>query len=352
MISTPSRPTESGNRKIGPMKFIDEATIRVTAGTGGNGCVSFRREKFIPRGGPDGGNGGRGGDVIAAVEQGLITLMDYRYHRHYRAGKGQHGRGQRKNGRQGQSQILKVPPGTCIYDASSGELLADLVDSHQSIALARGGRGGRGNASFKTSIRQAPDFANPGEKGDSREVNLILKLIADVGLIGAPNAGKSTLLAAISRARPKVAQYPFTTITPCLGVVQRENRPPFIVADIPGLIEGAHHGEGLGIKFLRHIERTKILVHLVSLDPSEVLNPLERFEMITKEVVDYSPILGQRDQLIILSKRDLLQDKKALKDIKTHLKKSGYSAWAISAVTGEGMKGLIDVLAERASQHR
>ncbi|MBU1160952.1 MAG: GTPase ObgE, partial [Proteobacteria bacterium] len=252
------------------MKFIDEAMITVQSGDGGKGCVSFRREKFIPRGGPDGGDGGKGGDIILSTTSRKRTLYQFRYQRHFKAKNGAHGQGNQKTGKNGPNLTIELPPGTLVIDGDTGHLIKDLVDTGEIFVILKGGRGGRGNTRFKTSTHRTPRFAQPGEPGETRTLKLELKLLADVGIIGLPNAGKSTLIAAISSARPKIANYPFTTLTPSLGVVQTGWAEPFVVADIPGLIKGAHQGTGLGIKFLRHIERTRILVHLIdvsSIDP-------------------------------------------------------------------------------------
>ncbi|MDO8518593.1 MAG: GTPase ObgE, partial [Deltaproteobacteria bacterium] len=286
------------------MKFIDEAKINVAAGNGGKGCVSFRREKWVPRGGPDGGNGGKGGDVVFKVHEGLTTLMDLQYKKHFKASDGRNGKGSQQDGRGGPDVILHVPPGTLLYDDDSGKCLADLKKLDDTFIVTKGGRGGKGNAFFTTATRQAPRFAQEGEAGEEKNLRLELKLLADVGLIGFPNAGKSTFLSTVSKARPKIADYPFTTLTPFLGVVTHKSYPPFTIADLPGLIEGAHEGHGLGIKFLKHIERTRIFLHLISLGPDEVVPVETRYEKIRKELKAYNPAFARRPQIIVLTKLD------------------------------------------------
>jgi GTP-binding protein len=286
------------------LKFVDEATITVRSGDGGNGCLSFRRERFIPKGGPDGGDGGRGGDVRVAASPRKRTLYDFRSRRQFRAPKGRGGEGGQRTGRSGDDLVIEVPPGTLVYDADDGALLADLTEPGASVVVARGGRGGRGNLHFKSSTHRAPRFAQPGESGETRNLRLELKLLADVGIVGFPNAGKSTLISALSAARPRIADYPFTTVTPNLGVVS-EGGDPFVVADVPGLIEGAHAGAGLGTRFLRHLERTRLLVHLIDAAEIDPDAPLERYQAIQRELAGYSPDLAARPQLVTFSKMDL-----------------------------------------------
>lgn len=324
------------------MKFIDEAVIKVNAGDGGKGCVSFRREKFVPRGGPDGGNGGKGGDIILKATSQLSTLLDFQYKKHFAAGRGTHGKGAQKDGREGGNVLLLVPAGTIVYDHETGEMLEDLADAGATLVAARGGRGGKGNAFFKSSTHQAPRHAQPGEEGESRTLRLELKLLADVGLIGYPNAGKSTLLSVISKARPKIADYPFTTLTPSLGMVAHKSFPPYTVADIPGLIEGAHQGKGLGIDFLKHVDRTKILLHLVSVDSMEELEPLERFRKIQAELKGFSESLASRPQVVLLTKIDLLEGEKALKGLLTSFGKIPFPLFPISSATRKGLDKLLD----------
>jgi GTP-binding protein len=287
------------------VKFIDEATIVVQSGDGGRGCVSFRRERFIPKGGPDGGDGGKGGDVILKVTPSKRTLYHLQNKKHYRAKNGSHGQGSRKTGRGGSDLILVVPCGTIVADAETGEVLHDLVTPEIQVVAVQGGRGGQGNARFKTSTRRTPRFAQPGQPGQTRTLKLELKLLADVGIIGLPNAGKSTLISMLSSAQPKIANYPFTTLTPNLGVVQNQQDEPIVVADIPGLIEGAHEGAGLGIRFLRHVERTRILVHLIDASALAEDNPLDLYHTVNRELGRYSDTLAQKPQLVVLNKLDI-----------------------------------------------
>lgn len=328
------------------MKFIDEAVITVSAGHGGKGCISFRREKYVPRGGPDGGNGGKGGDIIMRTEPGMSTLMDLKYRKSFHASKGAGGKGSNQDGHAGEDVVILVPVGTLVYNQETHELMADLKEPNQFIVIARGGRGGKGNAFFTTSTRQAPRFAQEGEEEENFLLRLELKLLADVGLIGQPNAGKSTFLSVVSKARPKIADYPFTTLSPLLGVVQYKGFPPFTIADIPGLIEGAHQGKGLGIQFLKHVERTKFFLHLVSLGPDELGAPFERFQMIKKELESYSASFKKRKQVIALTKLDLISSKKELKEMMAPFKKKRYPVFAISAVTGEGVEELVEYLVQ------
>ncbi len=327
------------------MRFIDEARIVVQAGRGGDGCVSFRREKYVPRGGPDGGDGGKGGDVVLEATERKQTLLDFRYRRLYRAQRGRHGQGKGKHGRGGRDLVLYVPVGTLVKDAESGKVLADLNVPGMRWVAARGGRGGRGNARFVTSTRQAPRYAEEGREGETRELLLELKLLADVGLVGLPNAGKSTLISAVSAARPKIADYPFTTLVPNLGVVQYGDAEPFVMADIPGLIEGAHQGAGLGIRFLRHIERTKVLVHLV--DAASALkedDPLIPYRTIEKELDRYSEKLRSKARLVALNKMDLVPDPDERKRLVDAYSETGHPVVAISAVTREGLDELLAAL--------
>ena len=287
------------------MRFIDEAKITVQSGNGGSGCVSFRREKFIERGGPDGGDGGGGGDVVLTTAAHKRTLYQFRHQKHLRAGNGKPGEGQQRHGKRGNDLVLELPPGTTVSDAETGEVLKDFTEAGESYVIAKGGRGGQGNKRFATARNQAPRFAQPGEEGETLTLKLELKLLADVGLVGFPNAGKSTLISVISSARPKIANYPFTTLTPNLGMVQPAWGEPFAVADIPGLIEGAHQGTGLGIKFLRHVERTRLLVHLVDASEIDPENPLERYDAINRELTLYSEKLAGKQQLVVLNKLDI-----------------------------------------------
>jgi GTP-binding protein len=317
--------------------FFDEAKIYVKAGDGGNGCVSFRREKYIPFGGPNGGNGGKGGDVYLVVDPHLNTLISFKKRSHFKAQRGSHGRGKNQTGKQGEDLTIAVPPGTVAYDADTGQLLADLVQPGQRALVARGGRGGRGNAAFATPTNQAPRLAEKGEPGRERWLRLELKLIAEVGIVGVPNAGKSTLLAAISAARPKIADYPFTTLEPNLGVVTVDDRD-FVLADIPGLIEGAHAGAGLGHQFLRHVERTRLLIHLLD---GVSADPLGDFRKINEELALFDPQLARKPQVVVLNKMDLPQTQELWPRIRQELKKLELEAMSISAVTGQGVPTLL-----------
>ena len=283
--------------------FIDRAVVRVEAGTGGSGCMSFRREHRVPMGGPDGGDGGRGGDVIVRGDSNLATLLDYTYRDRWEAERGDHGKGANKTGHSGADVILPVPPGTVIRDAETKELVGEILESGDEIIVAKGGRGGKGNAFFQTSTHQAPREWQPGEEGQARTLELELKLIADVGLVGQPNAGKSTLLSVISAARPKIADYPFTTLAPNLGVVQLSDSRTFVVADIPGIIEGAHEGKGLGLQFLRHIERTRVLAFLI---PIDAMDWQEEYDALRREVSSYSTELAAKPHCVVFTKLDLL----------------------------------------------
>ena len=318
--------------------FIDYVKISVKAGNGGSGCVSFRREKFVPKGGPDGGDGGKGGDVIFVANHHLHTLLDFRYRHHFSAKNGRYGQGANKTGRCGESVLIKVPIGTTIRDRDTGEIVGDLTDDGQQVVGAHGGRGGRGNARFKTSTDQAPRYSEPGEEGEERELELELKLIADVGLVGLPNAGKSTLLARVSAAKPKIADYPFTTLTPHLGIVKYGDFS-FVMADIPGLIEGAHTGKGLGLQFLRHIERTRVLVFMI--DSSEE-NIEDTYRVLYEELHSYQDTLVEKLHIIALSKCDLIDD---IESVKSKLKLKGKTPiCAISSVSGDGIDNLLQTL--------
>lgn len=317
--------------------FFDEARIHVKGGDGGNGCVSFRREKYVPFGGPNGGNGGKGGDVYLVTDSHLNTLIHFKSRTHFKAGRGEHGKGKGMHGRQGDDLLIPVPPGTVAYEAESNELLADLTAEEQKALVARGGRGGRGNAAFVTSTNQAPRLAERGEPGQERWLRLELKLIADVGLVGVPNAGKSTFLAAVSAARPKIADYPFTTLVPNLGVVAIDD-DSFVLADLPGLIEGAHLGAGLGHKFLRHVERTRVLIHLLD---GLSANPLEDLDTINAELTLFDPRLAHKPQIVVLNKMDLPQVQALWPSVKKALADRGLSAMSISAVTGQGVVAVL-----------
>jgi GTP-binding protein len=326
--------------------FIDEARILVKAGDGGNGCVAFRREKYVPRGGPSGGDGGRGGDVWMVASQHYNTLLHYRFNPEHKAGRGRHGEGSNKTGRDGESIELPVPVGTVVYDDETGELLHDFTTPGERFLVARGGRGGRGNARFATPTHQAPTEHEPGEPGEERRLRLELKLLADVGLVGFPNAGKSTLISRISAARPKVADYPFTTLEPHLGVVRLEDDRSFVVADIPGLIEGAHEGHGLGIQFLKHIERTRLLAHLVDVSESSGRDPVHDFEVIMAELASFSEELARKPMIVVATKMDVAQDPGRIEALKRHARRKRLRFIPISAVTGAGLDKLKRVMAD------
>lgn len=315
--------------------FVDRAKIYVKGGNGGNGIVSFHRDKFVARGGPDGGDGGRGGDVVLVVGTGKHTLHDFRYHQHLRAGRGEHGQGGNRQGRSAKDLFVQIPPGTQVRDAETERLLMDLTAEGQSFVAARGGRGGRGNARFASSFDKAPRHAEKGEPGEERWLLLELKLIADVGLIGFPNAGKSTFLSRVSAARPKVADYPFTTLTPNLGVVEAAGVESFVVADTPGLIEGAHKGLGLGHEFLRHVERTRLLIHLVDAAGVDGREPLSDLHQINKELSLYNRRLAELPQVVVANKMDLPQAAAGLELLRKELGPAG--VFPVSAVTGEGL---------------
>ncbi|ABS28504.1 GTPase ObgE [Anaeromyxobacter sp. Fw109-5] len=328
------------------MKFVDEVRIHVKAGDGGNGAVAWRREKFIPRGGPAGGDGGNGADVVLVVDPQLSTLLDYRYVREHRAKSGEHGQGSDMNGRDGEPLVLRVPPGTVVKDAATGELIADLGAADERLVVAKGGRGGLGNMNFATSTNQAPRYAEDGTLGEERDLVLELKLLADVGIVGYPNAGKSTLISRISRARPKIADYPFTTLVPNLGVVSWRERS-FVVADIPGLIEGAHEGAGLGHQFLRHVERCRVLVHLVEgANPEEGRSPKADYEAINRELALYSPTLAEKPQILAVTKIDVPEARAAGEKLRKAFarRKQPVEVHLVSAVTGEGMPELMDAV--------
>ncbi|MBX5466832.1 MAG: GTPase ObgE [Firmicutes bacterium] len=317
--------------------FVDEVRVFLKAGDGGNGAISFRREKYVPRGGPDGGDGGRGGDVRLVVDPGLSTLADFRHQTHYRAENGHPGGGNHRRGADGRDVEIPVPPGTRVW-SEDGRLLADLKEPGQSQVVARGGRGGRGNARFKSSVHQVPRLAEKGQRGEALWVRLELVLLADVGLVGFPNAGKSTLIRAVSAARPEVADYPFTTLRPHLGVVTGYGTP-FVIADVPGLIEGAHRGEGLGIQFLRHLQRTRLLLHLLDLSPLSGRDPVTDWRIIQHELEAFSPQLAARPTLVVANKIDLGEARERLEAVRAAL--DPVPVWAISAATGEGVDALM-----------
>lgn len=325
------------------MKFVDEATITVQSGNGGPGCTSFRRERFIEKGGPDGGDGGDGGNVILRVDPSKRTLIDYRRNKLFKARNGSPGEGKQKHGRNGTDIILDLPAGTIVSHAESNEVIIDLTQVNETFTIAHGGKGGRGNKRFATSTNRAPRYSQPGLPGTELKLKLELKLLADVGIIGLPNAGKSTLISRISAARPKVADYPFTTLTPTLGMVDPGFGQPFAVADIPGLIEGAHEGIGLGITFLKHVERTKLLVHLVDASQIDLSSPLKAFDLINRELARYSETLAGKEQVVVLNKTDLTGTEQQVDSFKNALGSS--RVLAISAATGNGCDRLVQFLA-------
>lgn len=327
------------------MNFVDEVKIFVKAGDGGRGCVSFRREKYVPRGGPDGGDGGRGGHIIFRATDALNTLIDLRYHAEYRAKKGGHGMGKKMHGRDGEDLVIPVPVGTVIKDADTNEVIVDLAVNGMEAILAKGGRGGLGNAHFATPVRRTPRFAQPGEKGESRRLKLELKLLADVGLIGLPNAGKSTLLSAISSARPKIADYPFTTLVPVLGVVKAPDFRSFVVADIPGLIEGAHRGAGLGSRFLRHVERTVLLLHLIDVSDTAPGDPIRDFETVTKEIALYDAVLVEKPRIVVGTKIDISGKGERAKLMERYCREHNLDFFKVSAVTGAGIDRMVMAVA-------
>lgn len=321
--------------------FVDEVDILVRGGDGGRGCLSFHREKFVPKGGPDGGDGGRGGHVILQVDPQISTLIDLRYQSQYRAQRGENGRHKNQHGKDGDDLVVNVPPGTLVKDAETGEILADMAASDAQFIAAAGGQGGRGNARFKSATNQAPRYVQPGIEGEERSLHLELKLLADVGIIGLPNVGKSTLISRISAARPKIADYPFTTLIPNLGVVRTSNFRSFVVVDIPGLIEGASLGAGLGFQFLRHIERTRMFVHVIDLSSLTGREPLQDFQTINAELEQYEPTLLQRPQIVAANKLDVLDDDSRLSTLRAFCEQEGMACYPISAVTGEGVPELM-----------
>jgi GTP-binding protein len=327
--------------------FVDEAKILVKAGDGGNGCVSFRREKYIPKGGPDGGDGGKGGSVYFEAVDDLDTLVDFTGRHNWRAEDGHPGSGSNKHGADGQDLIIPVPPGTLIYDTDLNLLLKDLNEVGIRVRVCRGGRGGKGNKAFATSTNQTPRCAEPGKEGQERNVRLELKLIADVGIVGMPNAGKSTLISRCSAARPKIADYPFTTVEPVLGIVELSDYRRFIMADIPGLIEGSHKGAGLGIEFLKHIERTRIIVHILDIMPIDGSAPAENYKAIRNELKLYSKALAEKPEVIVANKIDLDPDSEAVKQLRKKLRKKVYP---ISAVTGTEIKELTEILWQKVKE--
>jgi GTP-binding protein len=332
--------------------FIDEIDIFVKGGDGGAGCVSFRREKFVPRGGPDGGDGGDGGSVFLEVDPAMSTLLDYHYQRHYAAERGQHGKGANKHGRSGADAVLRVPVGTMVSDRDTGEVLGDLTAPGQRLLVAKGARGGRGNARFTSSTNRAPRRADLGRAGADRWIHLELKLLADVGVIGFPNAGKSTLVSRLSAARPKIADYPFTTLEPTLGIVRVDEHESFVIADVPGLIAGAAAGKGLGHRFLRHIERTRLLIHLVDLDPANGRDPIDDYQVIQGELSTYGAELRARPQIVAGNKADLPGAIERARDLERFCAEHRVSFHRISAVAGLGLAELVREAAQRLASER
>ena len=332
--------------------FVDEIDIFVKGGDGGAGCVSFRREKYVPRGGPDGGDGGDGGSVWLEADPALTTLLDYHYKRHYHAERGQHGEGSNRHGASGGDLVLKVPLGTVVADRDTGERLGDLTSAGQRILAVRGVRGGRGNARFATATNRAPRRADLGRPGAERWLHLELKLLADVGVIGFPNAGKSTLVSRVSAAKPKIADYPFTTLEPTLGIVRVDDERTFVIADLPGLIPGAAEGRGLGHQFLRHTERTRLLLHMLDLDPQTARDPLDDLHVINRELGAYSPALAERPQIVVANKADLSETQARREAIERHCAAHDLPFHVISAVTGAGLVDLVRAVAKKLEELR
>jgi len=330
------------------MGFLDEAVITVVSGDGGKGCVSFRREKFIPKGGPDGGDGGDGGSIFFHATSSLNTLSDFSSQRYFKAQSGRPGKGKHQTGKNGSDVIIKVPLGTIIYDKDTGEVLADLVKDDQELVFLTGGKGGKGNSHFTTSTNRAPRFAQDGIPGQKKTLKLSLKYIADIGLIGLPNVGKSTLLSRLTMARPKIDNYPFTTIFPNLGVLEFDNQKRLTLADIPGLIEGASEGKGLGHRFLKHVERTRFLLHLIDGSSLPENDPLKDFYLLQDELNRYNPGIAKKEQMVLINKTDLLpEDGSDVKEIKDAFSRAGFESLAISAMTGEGLDELKEILAKK-----
>mgnify|MGYP001146012997 FL=1 len=326
--------------------FTDYTKIIIKSGDGGNGAATFRREKYVAAGGPDGGDGGKGGDIYFQVDKDKNTLIDFRYNKKFKAENGENGSGSHCNGKYGKDLYIKVPIGTIVKDVETGKVVADLSNPDQTELILKGGRGGRGNSHFATATRQAPRFSEDGEKGEEKEIILELKLLADVGLLGFPNVGKSTFLSVVTEARPKIANYHFTTLEPNLGVVKTKNGDGFVIADIPGIIEGASEGVGLGIQFLRHVERTRLLLHFLDVSGQEGRNPVEDFNTINEELKKYSEKLSKRKQIIVANKIDAMQDESLLKEVEELAKKENLKLFKISAATKQGIEELIDYVTE------
>jgi GTPase len=329
------------------MKFIDEAEVHVHAGDGGRGCVSFLREKYKPHGGPNGGDGGDGGDVVFVVDPGLTTLLDFKFQPQVKAGRGEHGRGKEQYGKRGEDRLIRVPPGTRVTDAESGELVVDLRGPHERCIVAHGGMGGRGNAHFATSTNQAPRYAQPGTPGEEKRLRLALHLMADVGLVGYPNVGKSTLITAVSAARPRIADYPFTTLVPHLGVVRFAEEASFVLADIPGLIEGAHRGRGLGDRFLRHLSRTTLLLHLLDISGLSDRDPMADFDAINAELQAFDAALAAKPQIVVANKLDLSEARDRYPEMRARFAQRGIELWGISAATRDGVAALMREVGHR-----
>ena len=334
------------------MKFIDEAEVTVYAGDGGNGCVAFLREKYRPKGGPAGGDGGNGGNVVMEAHAGLTTLLDFKFQPIIRAQPGEDGRGKCQFGKAGEDRVVRVPPGTIVRDTASEAVLADIREPGERAIVARGGRGGRGNANYATSTRQAPRYAQPGLPGENRVLKLELRLLADVGLVGYPNTGKSTLISAVSAARPRVADYPFTTLVPHLGVVRCDEERNFVLADVPGLIEGAHTGHGLGLRFLRHLSRTVVLIHLLDISGLTGRDPLRDFDVINHELACFDPELAAKPQIIVANKLDLAEARANLPEVRARFVTRGLELHAISAATGAGVRELMQLAWTRVDEAR
>ncbi len=333
------------------MQFVDEVEIQVAGGDGGAGAIAFRREKHTPLGGPSGGDGGHGGSVILEAQTRISTLLDLRYRRHYRAQEGEAGRGKDQYGAAGKDQIIAVPVGTQVYDGETGELIADLKEPEERIIVAKGGKGGRGNMHFATAYDRAPRRAQEGLPGEKRHLRLELKLLADLGLVGYPNVGKSTFISSVSRARPKIADYPFTTLTPNLGVVRLGDERSFVIADIPGIIEGAADGAGLGLRFLRHIERNRVLLHVLTVDPDPERDPVKDLDKLQSELARFSPTLAERPFLIAVSKTDLPEVQEALPEIRQELEARGHEVHPFSAATREGVDELLVAIERKLKEH-
>ena len=334
------------------MRFIDEVKILAIGGAGGNGCMAFRREKYVPRGGPSGGDGGRGGHVVLLADRGLTTLLDLKYRPRLVAGRGEHGRGSDQYGAGGDDLVVRVPVGTIVHDAETDETLADLDRDGAQAIIAHGGRGGLGNIHFKTSTNQAPRHTTPGEPGEERQLRLELRLLADVGVLGFPNAGKSSLIARLSAARPKIGDYPFTTLVPQLGVVRVDEGSTFVIADVPGLIEGAHQGTGLGTRFLRHLSRTALLLHMLDLSPDSGRDPIDDFRVINRELELADPQLAAKPQIVAANKLDLAEARERFPEVQAALAAQGHTVLGISAATGEGLTELVHAIARALAELR